>query len=54
MGEPYHFEGIIDEVRIYNRALDESEVKANMISDGTAVNPADKVASMWGKIKSQR
>ena len=43
--------GIIDEVRIYNRALNESEVKVNMNSDGTAVNPAGKVAATWGDIK---
>ena len=47
--------GLIDEARVYNRAITEAEVNQNMASDGvTAVNPADKVASMWGKIKSQR
>jgi len=51
IGEPYHFDGIIDEVRIYNRALDEPEVKMNMDFDGAAVNPTDKVAVTWGDIK---
>jgi len=47
--------GLIDEARVYNRAITEAEVNQNMNSDGvTAVNPADKVASMWGKIKSHR
>lgn len=51
VGEPHNFDGAIDEVCIYNRALNESEVKVNMTSDGTAVNPSDKVATMWGDIK---
>ena len=51
VSEPHNFNGIIDEVRIYNRALSDSEVKVNMTSDGTAVNPAGKVAATWGDIK---
>jgi len=47
--------GLIDEARVYNRAITEAEVNQNMVSENIpAVNPADKVASMWGKIKSHR
>jgi len=51
-----HFDGLIDEVRLYNRGLTEAEIQQNYEATafGAAVNPADKVASMWGKIKSQR
>ena len=51
IGEPYFFIGIIDEVRIYNRALDAAEVKVNMQTEGFAVNPADTIAATWGQIK---
>jgi len=51
-----HFDGLIDEVRLYNRGLTEAEIQQNYEATafGAAVNPADKVASMWGKIKSHR
>ena len=46
------FNGIIDEVRIYNRAIDEAEVKQNMKSDGfAAVNPDEGLGITWGEIK---
>lgn len=46
------FLGIIDEVRVYNRALNEKEIEQNMNAEGLAVEgSADKLASMWGKIK---
>jgi len=49
------FKGIIDEARVYNRAISEAEVKQNMESDGFAsVNPTDKLAATWGTVKSQR
>ena len=51
VGEPHNFDGIIDEVRIYNRALSEVEVNLNMNSDGTAVNLRGKVATTWGDLK---
>ena len=50
------FLGLIDEVRIWNRALSEEEVMNEMdigyISE-TAVDPRDKVATTWGTLKSQ-
>ena len=46
------FNGTIDEVRIYSRALSEGEVKQNMASGGlSAVDPADKLALTWGNVK---
>ena len=64
VGEPHNFNGIIDEVRIYNRALikaesacslpREAEVNLNLNSDGTAVNLGGKVATTWGNLKGSR
>jgi len=51
VGEPHNFQGIIDEVCIYNRALNDSEVKRNMKSDGTAVNSSGKLPMFWADIK---
>jgi hypothetical protein len=51
VGEPHYFNGIIDEVCIYNRALSKDEVKQNLNAEGTAVNPTSKLAKTWGEIK---
>jgi hypothetical protein len=49
----YHFNGIIDEVRFYNRALTEAEVQKNLIAQGLAVaREVKKLAIAWGKLKS--
>lgn len=49
-----YFNGIIDEVRIYNRALSETEVKKNFVSTGLAVaSLAEKLTLTWGGIKLQ-
>jgi hypothetical protein len=49
------FIGIIDEVGIYNKALSEKEVKQNYQSKMfAAVNPNDKLAICWGKVKASR
>ena len=49
------FEGIIDEVRIWNRILSAKEVKhhMNIGKNQVAVEPEDKVATTWGKLKFQ-
>jgi len=52
-----HFEGVIDEVKIYSRALSEEEVQQNYESESnilTAVEPASKLASTWASIKAGR
>jgi len=46
------FLGIIDEVRVYNRALDENEIIHNMSAEGLAVEKSGKLASTWGDIRS--
>ncbi len=47
----YRFVGIIDEVRLYNRVLDEREISAVMKSDSLAVEASGKIAVTWGKLK---
>lgn len=49
-----YFEGLIDEVGIYNRALTESEIETNFNAQGLAVSPQGKLAVVWGEIKSSR
>ncbi len=49
-GDPL-FPGIIDEFRIYDRALSQDEVDANMNASGLAVAPVQKLTSTWGAIK---
>jgi len=44
--------GIIDEVRVYNRALKENEIKQNMKSQSLAVDKLGKLATVWGNIKA--
>lgn len=54
-GEFGVFTGIIDEFSIYDRVLDEGEVKQNFNSDtGLAVDPNGKLAVTWGKIKARQ
>ena len=49
------FLGRIDEVRIWNRALSEDEVLAEMdIGMLTPVDPLGKLATTWGTLKSQK
>jgi hypothetical protein len=50
-GERY-LVGSVDEVRIYNRALTQDEVKKDMQSFGPfALFPGEKLATLWGKVK---
>jgi hypothetical protein len=51
-----YFVGIIDEVRIYDRALTEDEVKRNyeVRFNTIAVDAAGKLVEAWGKIKAPR
>ena len=48
------FKGAVDEVKIYNRALTEDEVLNNFQdrSQLAVINPARKLSTFWGKIKS--
>ncbi len=49
----YLFKGIIDEVRLYNRVLDEDEINAVMESESLAVEASGKIAVTWGKLKGK-
>ncbi len=46
------FQGIIDEVIIFNVALSEADIKSVMTGKWASVDPSEKIASTWGKIKS--
>jgi hypothetical protein len=47
-------DGVIDEVRLYNRALDAEEIKETMEStDGAAVMPEGKSSTTWARVKRQ-
>jgi hypothetical protein len=43
-----YFDGLIDQVRIWSRALSEDELRQSMM---LSVNPKDKLTTCWGKIK---
>ena len=44
--------GTVDEVRIYNRALTQAEIKIDMVTFGsTAVSPSEKLAVCWGAVR---
>tara|TARA_B100001964_G_scaffold233398_1_gene290594 strand:+ start:315 stop:1073 length:759 start_codon:yes stop_codon:yes gene_type:complete len=46
------FNGLIDEVQIWDRALSEKDIKASMDELAAApVEPMDKLAKIWGKLK---
>ena len=46
-----HFNGVIDEVRIYNRALSDGEIIKNMNSKGLTVDFKKRLTLTWGAIK---
>ena len=48
--------GMIDNVRIYDRILDEDEVAQNFESqsDQLPVEPAEKLSATWGHLKALR
>jgi hypothetical protein len=49
------YSGIIDEMRLYNRALSEAEIRQNMDAQGFAViAPTCKLAISWGKVRDSR
>ena len=49
-----YFEGLIDEVGIYDRALTDDEIERNYNAKGLAVSPQKKLAITWGEIKASR
>ena len=49
-----YFEGLIDELGIYDRALTDDEIERNFNAKGLAVSPQKKLAITWGEIKVSR
>lgn len=48
------FNGIIDEVRIYNRALNDEEVMQNIkFTESYIVKPIGKISTVWGQLKKR-
>ena len=47
------FDGIIDEVGLFNKALTPDEVKETMKGFATAIEPKGKVTAVWGMLKYQ-
>lgn len=45
------YNGLLDELRLYNRGLTQDEVKNNVDATGLAVEPSNKLALTWGMIK---
>ena len=51
------FLGLIDEVRIWNRALSEDEIRAEMDTGHVGLTPVDareKLATTWGSLKARK
>ena len=49
----YLFKGIIDEVCIYDRALNVDEISSLMENNPTAVEASGKIAVTWGQLKAK-
>jgi hypothetical protein len=54
--EGRYFPGILDEARLYNRALTEKEMKQNFSvkNNEMAVNVGDKLTITWGTLQNLR
>ena len=50
--EDFVHKGMLDEVRLYDRALSEKEILNNMEAEGLAMEPAGKLSLTWGQIKT--
>jgi hypothetical protein len=52
--EHFPHKGMIDEVRLYEKALSQDEVVQNYGAEGMSVEPMEKLTTRWGNIKSLR
>ena len=50
--EDFVHKGMLDEVRLYDRALSEKEILNNMEAEGLAVEPTGKLSLTWGQLKA--
>ena len=48
------FQGIIDEIYVYERSLTSDELETNMEAQGLAVQPVSKLTTTWGNVKASR
>jgi hypothetical protein len=48
------FDGLMDEFYMFGRALSEAEIKEVMDGEFLSVEPAGKLTTTWGSIKSSR
>ena len=54
-GTTRYFNGRMDDIRIYNKALSEDEVKKSMTAlEQQATDPRRKLTLTWGRIKVSR
>ena len=49
----YFVNGVLDELKIYSKALTDAEVQKNFTAKGLAVQPQDKLPTIWGALKRQ-
>ena len=52
-GTGQKFNGTIDEVQVWNRALSEAEIGESMVKIATAVDVSGKLTTTWGNVKSE-
>ena len=52
-GGDEYFDGVMDDVRVYNRGLTEEEIRQIMEGKDAAVSPSGKLAVTWGVIKER-
>ena len=45
------FNGLLDELRLYNRGLSQAEIEQNRDAVGLAVEPTEKLTLTWGSLK---
>ena len=50
---PSFFPGVIDEIRMYDTALDEANIR-RIMDEAASVQPGDKLPVSWGIIKAVR
>ena len=53
-GGNHHYIGVMDEVAVFNRVVDEDEVQDIMEGNVIAVKPVESLSTTWGSIKSDR